>query len=631
MPPAGIIALGLVSGSLAGLNSIGFVLLWRTSRVVNLAQPGLGLVGGVLTGMLVVASGWSFWWAAPVGMMVGAALSVFAERSVLARLQEVPRSVLLIATVGLAQIFSGMYSAIPFIFGGTLPTYTIDLGFEVKIDPLVLLGPHILALIALPLVAFGVNLFLTRSRVGVAALALGQDSERARSLGVPAGLVRTTVWAIAGAIGSVSGILSIPILGFGLEGGALTPTILLLALAPAVLAGLRSIWGAALASLALGVFFQSALWIFGTGGPGELVLALALVVALAVRRGRVGRESSAARASSWEAATTVRPLPWAIARNIRVHAAGLTLTALTIVAVTLPPLLLSPSDRVSYGTAAAFALGAMGVSSAWMFAGELPLGHWGFAGLGAALGMSIDASLPIRILVASLAIGVLVGVFGALTRSHASLAFSVLGLAAAAAAPVAIRSAGRGILDQDTRIVGMIAGVLAVGTAVLLVKLRSSVFGAGMIAARDDPARAPWLGVDPRRTRIIGLTLSGLIVGAAGVLYVASTPAGVTPGAFGPEQSLSLLAIAVVGGLGSPAGALIAAAGLTAAQRLLPPPWNGLTSGLGVVLVVLFLPAGFARAIEGIRDATVRALGAGDPRPTRAASATPAARAEVRA
>jgi ABC-type branched-subunit amino acid transport system permease subunit len=620
VPPAGIIAFGLVAGSLAGLNSIGFVLLWRTSRVVNLAQPGLGLVGGVVTGMLVVANRWSFWWALPVGLMVGAGLSVLAERAVLSKLQEVPRSVLLIATIGLAQIFSGMYSAIPFIFGGILPTYSIDLGFDVTVEPFVLLGPHLLALVALPLVAFSVHLFLTRSRIGVAALALGQDSERARALGVPAGLVRTVVWAIAGAIGSISGILSIPVLGFGLEGGALTPTVLLLALAPAVLAGLRSIWAAAAAALALGVFSQSATWIFGTAGPGDLVLVLALVGALALRRGRVGREEAAARASSWEAATTVRPLPWRLAADARVHAAGVALAVLAVLVVAIPPLLLSPSERVQYGTAAAFALGALGVSTAWVFTGELPLGHWGFAGLGAALGVVAPGPWGLKALIAGLAISILMGGLGAITRTHSSLAFSVLGLAAAASAPIAIQAAGRGVVRADTRIVGLVGGVLSVVVVILLVKLRSSTFGAGMVAARDDPGRAPWLGVDPIKTRIVGLALSGLIVGAAGVLFIASTPAGIAPGAFRPERSLALLAIAVVGGLGSPAGALVAAAALTGAERVLPSPWNGLTSGLGVVLVVLFMPAGLASGIQRIRDGAIRVIGAGDPRPPRVAA-----------
>lgn len=614
MPPPGIIALGLVAGSLAGLNSIGFVLLWRTTRIVNLAQPGLGLVGGVLTGMLVVSGGWGFWWALPVGLAVGAGLSVLAERSVLSKLQDVPRSVLLIATIGLAQIFSGMYSAIPFIFGGTLPTYTIDLGFSWYVRPYNLLGPHLLALAALPLVALGVNMFLTRSRVGVAALALGQDGERARSLGVPAPLVRTVVWALAGAIGSVSGILAIPVLGFGLEGGALTPTVLLLALAPAVLAGMRSIWAAALTALGLGVVYSLFQYWFETGGPADLAIVIGLIAALAIRKGRVGREESAARASSWEAATAVRPLPWTIAGSSKVYMAGLGLTAIALLAVALPPLLLDPSDRILYGTAAAIGLASMGVTCAWMFAGELPLGHWGFTGIGTAVGLATPGPWFVRIIAAALAIGMLTGALGALTRSHSSLAFSVVGLAAAAAAPIAIRAVRSTILEADTKIIGATAGILTVLGAVLLTKLRSSTFGAGLVAARDDPARAPWLGVNPLRARIIGLTLSGMFVGAAGVLFAGAIPAGVAADFYTPERSLALLAIAVVGGLGSPAGTVIAAAALTAAERLLPPPWSGLTSGLGVVLVVLFLPAGLSRVIESTRNAAIRMLGLGDPR-----------------
>src|SRR5687767_4578244 len=168
--PYGIVLYGLFAGCLAGLNSIGFVLLWRTSRVVNLAQPSLGLVGGVLTGMLVFSAGWGFWWSAPAGLLLGALLSIGAERFVLSRLQDVPRSVLLIATVGLAQVFSSMFAAIPFIFGGRLPTYSLQLGFFWDTGSVPVQGSHLLALASLVLVATGVHLFLARSRIGVAAL-----------------------------------------------------------------------------------------------------------------------------------------------------------------------------------------------------------------------------------------------------------------------------------------------------------------------------------------------------------------------------------------------------------------------------------------------------------------------------
>lgn len=593
------------------------MLLWRTTRVVNLAQPALGLVGGTLTGLLIVNAGWAFWWAAPVGLVVGAGLSMLAERLVLRRLQDVPRSVLLIATVGLAQVFEGIRGGLPFIFDGPLPTYSLG-GAALRIGSVTLAPAELLSLASLPIVALAVSLFLTRSRIGVAALGLGQDTERARSLGVPAGLVRGVVWGIAGAIGSVSGILAIPILGFGLESGALAPTVLLLALAPAVFAGLRSIWGAVLASLAMSVAYQTVDWFARGGGVPDLLLAGGVLVALGTQRKRLGREESAARASAWEAATTPRPLPWSVARSDRVIAVGVVLALLAIAAAVAPAYLLSPSQLVAYGTGTAFALGAVGVAIAWMFAGELPIGHWGFAGMGAALGVIVPGPLALRLVIAGAAIGAISGLAGFATKRRSSLSYAVVGLAAAAAAPVAVLEVGRGVLVADLRTVATLGGLLTVVSVIGLIKLRASTFGTKLVAGRDDPQRAPWLGVDPDRARVLALTLSGIIVGIAGLLFVASTPSGITIDEFAPERSLALLAVAVVGGISSPVGVLVGAVAMIGAERLLPAPWNGLTSGVGVIAVVLFLPAGLSRIVERVRDAGVRLIvpsGAGDPIP----------------
>jgi branched-subunit amino acid ABC-type transport system permease component len=308
LPPAGIVALGLVQGALAGLNALGFVLLYRTTRVVNLAQPALGLVGGVLVGLLVVVADWSFWWALPIGLATGAVLGLASERLVLARLREAPRAVVLVATLGLAQILAAVQQALPFAFGAGrfgLPTYTVDLGATVLLDPVLLLGPHLMTLAVFPVAAAAAWWFLDRSRTGLAAQALGQDSERARALGVPAGVIRSMVWTVAGLLSAVSGVLSIPVLGFSLGAGT-GPTVLLLALAPAVFAGLRSIPRAAVAALVLGVLYQALLWETQRPGAAELLLAGAVVVAVALQRRQLGRGGE--RASSWPAAAAVRPL-----------------------------------------------------------------------------------------------------------------------------------------------------------------------------------------------------------------------------------------------------------------------------------------------------------------------------------
>jgi ABC-type branched-subunit amino acid transport system permease subunit len=632
-----ILVNGVIQGALAGINSVGFVLLWRTTKVVNLAQPSLGLVAGTIVGVLVVSGGWSFWWSAPIGIVLGAALAILAEKLVMVRLQDVPRSVLLIATIGLAQVFDAMRVGFAFAAGGELPTYQLNLGFTLDIHGKAdtgatvvltrLLSGHLLVLVALPLVAWGAHMFLTRSRLGVAAQALGQDIERARSLGIPSGLVRTAVWGIAGAIAAICGTLTIPVFGFGL-GPQLNPTVLLLALAPAVFAGLRSIWGAAAAAIALGIAHQTAVYLV-PGGLADLVLAVAILLAVAAQARGLVRGEAAARASAWEAAASTRPLPWSVASSGRIYGAGLSLLIIGLVAAVVPPFLMAhhlpfplAGAMVSYGTATALALAAIGIGIAWQFAGELPLGHWGFAGIGAAIGAVTPGPWGFRAVVAGVAIGALNALAGLATRRRSSLAFAVVGLAAAAAAPFLLLRVGRGIIPADPQTITTAGGVLCVLAVLGAMKLRSTVFGARLVAARDDPERARWLGIDPLFARVIALAMSGFLVGVAGVVFVASQPSGIAENSFQIGRSLSILAMAVVGGISSPVGVLIGAIGLIGAERILPSPWDGLTSGIGVIAVVLFMPAGLARVVERIRDAGVRLLTRGESTPTPAVTAT---------
>src|ERR1041384_2455622 len=173
MLPVGIIALGLVQGALAGLNSLGLVLLWRTTRVVNLAQPRMGVVGGVLTGVLIEAAGWNFWWAVPVGMLVGGLLALGTDRIFLRKLSDAPRAVVLVATIGLGGVFAAIQTAIPFVFTGVaLPTYHIKIGMTLDLFPARLLGGDILVLMIFPIAVVGLLAFLYRTRFGLAALAL---------------------------------------------------------------------------------------------------------------------------------------------------------------------------------------------------------------------------------------------------------------------------------------------------------------------------------------------------------------------------------------------------------------------------------------------------------------------------
>lgn len=603
----GFVALGLVQGALAALNALGLVLLWRTTRVINLAQPAMGLVGGVLTGMLVASGGWSFWWAAPVGVAAGAVLGFGSERLVMVRLAGLPRTVPMVATIGLAGLFHGLQSGIPFVFGGSLPSYDVDVGVEVFVFPVLLKGPHLLALAVLPIALAGLWWFVHRSRLGTAAVATGQDLERAQCLGVNAGFVRAISWSVAGALSGLAGVLSIPVLGFSL-GDGVAPTVLLLALAPAVLAGLRSLPGTVVAALAVGVGYQFALVEAPTAGVADVFLAAVIVVALGVRRRRLDREAGSARASSWAAAAGGTPLPRAVRHDPRWRRLVTVAASALVVAAAVPPLWLSPSGDVRYGTAAALTLAAVAAATAWMFCGELALGHWGIAALGATVTWVTPGPLVVRITL-GVAAGVVAGVGLAVAgERRGGLSTAVAGLAVAVAAPYWLVRSGTPALGIDGQVAAVTAGVVAAGSAVAISWLRSRRWGLQMVVVRDQRRRAEGFGISVVRSRLVGMAVSGGLAALAGVVYLACVPAGVAPGAFDPARSFDVLAFAVVGGLGSALGAGLGAAVLVAAGVLLPAPWGSVATGVGVLWVVLFVPAGVSGAVSVLRDRLARVL-----------------------
>ncbi|MHB8512626.1 MAG: branched-chain amino acid ABC transporter permease [Actinomycetota bacterium] len=598
----GVIVSGLILGCLAGFNSLGLVLLYRTTRLVNLAQPAMGLVGGVLAGILITWGHWSFWLAAPIGLICGAILGLVTERTVVRRMLQAPRSVLLIATIGLAAIFGGIQTALPFIFTGrTLPTYSINLGISRDIGVEHIAGPHVIALALFPVCVALMMWFTSKSRVGLQALALGQNQERAWSLGVRSGLVRSIVWTIAGLLATISGILSIPIQGFNLAGG-LGPTVLLLALAPAVLAGFRSVLNAALAALAVGVGFQLVHFYVSRSSISELVFAAALLCALGLQRRVIARGESEVDATS--IGGSVRPLPWKIREAPSFIAAEFWFASFVIVAAVAIPMLVSPAHRVLFAASASLAIGALSVAVMWIFAGEIGLGNWGLAGFGAAVAAFVPGHWLLRAAVASIVMAGFGALLGVVARRRSNLSFAVVGLAIAATAPVMLDFIGSRRNQAPIELVGVAAAIVAIIAVVGITVLRGSLTGCRMIAARDEPLRASELGANVVRARMIAFAISGALAGFAGALYFAVV--GVAPGAFDPSRSLDILAMAIIGGMASPSGAIFGAIVVQIVRFGLPEPWPSLTTGIGVLIVLLVRPSGLSAVVSSIRDVVAR-------------------------
>lgn len=598
----GLIALGAVQGLLSALFAAGLVVAHRTHRFLNLAQAGFGLVAGALVGVLVAQAGWSFWAAAPAGVVFGAVLGAASERLLFARLATAPRLILMVASLGLAQVLGAIQTALPLAVGGVPPSYTVPLGLSLRIFPVVLTGAHLLTIAAVPLTLAGLAWYL-RSRSGLGAQAVGQNAERARSLGVPAPMVSTTAFAVVGAAGAVAGILSVPVLGFSLDG---TPgiAVLLLALAPAAVAGFRNLPLASAAAVGLGVLYQLLLWYGGQARIANGLLALVAAVAVAVRPPAGDRAERARRASSWPAAPPVRPglaprwVPSLVALGLVVLLAALVVR-------------LGPGDAQLVATGAALALGALSLAAGWCLAGELSLAAWPSAGAAALLAGAVARGPAGAIggALAGLAGGaVTLVLLGLAVRRRGGLAFAVVSLATGAVL-ADIAELEPFVLTESPSVSAAAAAVIALALALagttVIGFLRSGRAGHRLVAARDDARRARSLGIDPPSSRLVGLGLSGAIAGLAGLVYLLAV-ADPPPGTFAAERSLDLLAMAVVGGLGSFWGAVGGAAVLTAARTFLDGGWALLGSGVGMLAALLFAPGGLAVAADRARRALTK-------------------------
>ena len=286
---------GLVSGVLYSLIALGFVLIYRSSRIFNFAQ-GIMVVFAALTLVGLHEAGMPAWAALALTLAVMFALAVGIERMVLRPLVGQPDIILFMATIGITLFLVGTGEL---IFGGeNKQMITEQLGIPTGSWVLEPWGGFLLieqqdATAVLGAVALVLTLlaFLNYTRMGRAVRALGDDHQAALSVGISLQTIWVLVWFIAGIIALATGIVwgSRAGVSFALE------VIALKALPVLMLGGLESITGAILGGLMIGVLEKLVEIYWGQpllGGSTETWFAyvLALIVLLFRPQGLFGEK-----------------------------------------------------------------------------------------------------------------------------------------------------------------------------------------------------------------------------------------------------------------------------------------------------------------------------------------------------
>ncbi len=138
--------------------------------------------------------------------------------------------------------------------------------------------------------------------------------------------------------------------------------------------------------------------------------------------------------------------------------------------------------------------------------------------------------------------------------------------------------------------------VFVVITYILLKKLTDSRMGMALEAIREDEIAASAMGINVTRYKIIAFVVGAMTAGVAGTLY-ASFNLTVSPNQFLFMNSIIVLCMVVLGGMGNHVGVLIGAFLVILAQELprlfnMPPEFNQIIFGLILVLMIRFRPQG---------------------------------------
>lgn len=277
---------GLLSGVMYSLVAIGFVLIYKTSGVLNFAQ-GAMLLFAALTFVSLVERGLPFPLALVVTLAVMAALGLFIERAVLRPLVNRSPMTLFMATLGLSYIIEGGAQ----LLWGT-QVHALDLGISDL--PFEVYGIYISTfdLVAAGVAAAMVGLlsaFFRFTRIGLAFRAVADDQYAALAIGLRLSRVWGSVWTAAGVVALVAGLLWGARLGvqFSLS------LVVLKALPVLVLGGFDSILGAIVGGLIIGASEKLAEIylgpLIGGGIEGWFAYAVALVFLLIKPSGLFGQ------------------------------------------------------------------------------------------------------------------------------------------------------------------------------------------------------------------------------------------------------------------------------------------------------------------------------------------------------
>ncbi len=273
---------GASIGSIYALVALGLVMTYKATEVLNFAHGDLLMASAFIGWSLIAVVGLPFWPSVVATMAIAASLAYLIEARIVRIIAGQPQFAGVMLTIALAFMIRGLVSM---IFGPTSRSYDTP-----WTDRTTHFGPVVVADLNLAIVAAALAvtlllfLFLRHTPLGIAVQASSQNQLAAYLCGIRVKRLNSVVWALAGAVAALCGLLLAPIAQVDIN----LWFVVLKALAAAVLGGFGSAPGAIAGGLLIGLIEQFS-GVYLPDGVKDIAAYLVLIAVLILRpRGILG-------------------------------------------------------------------------------------------------------------------------------------------------------------------------------------------------------------------------------------------------------------------------------------------------------------------------------------------------------
>ena len=266
---------GAVTSAIYALLAVGFTLIFGVARILNLAHGSFYALGAYGTYVLTSIAGLPLWSAALIAIAFVAVFGVVVEKVLIRPLRHSQLGVLMISLAVALVVEQTLF----LVFGSEYRNVPSFVDTKINLGGVDVAGQRLLTLAVASVAIGALYMFIQFTRLGSAILAISQDPEAAKYMGIPSDKIFSLVMAISAALAALAGVMAGPFL-------SVQPSMHLLpivkAFAIVVVGGLGSIPGSIAAAFLLGYAETCVAYLISSSWT-EIVSVLATLLMLVFR------------------------------------------------------------------------------------------------------------------------------------------------------------------------------------------------------------------------------------------------------------------------------------------------------------------------------------------------------------